>query len=379
MDRTLFLVQELVKLESITPNDAGCQDFISACLTSCGFTHEQMDYVDTKNSWYRRGTAKPLFVFLGHTDVVPVGDPSCWLSPPFMPTITNDRLFGRGVADMKGAIAAFIVAVERFVKAFPDHQGSIAMLLTSDEEGIATNGVVKVVEQLEQRHEKIDWCLVGEPSCKNNLGDVLRVGRRGSLCAKLTIYGVQGHVAYPDLAENPIHTCAPFLQALVNESWDQGNTFFPPSRLQISNIHSGTGAENVIPGELQIQFNIRFSTELNEHIIKQRVDELLTKFALKHDIEWRLSGQPFLTEAGELVAATELAIKKITGIKVLKDTGGGTSDGRFIAPTGAQVVEFGLLNETIHKINENILVTDLALLADIYEQILINLLLKSTK
>jgi succinyl-diaminopimelate desuccinylase len=374
MSNTLELLEDLIRRPSITPNDEGCQDVLADRLRPLDFTEERLDFADTQNLWLRRGTKKPLFVFLGHTDVVPTGPLNAWLSPPFEPTLRDGKLYGRGAADMKGGIAAFITAVERFVTEHPDHQGSIAIMMTSDEEGIATNGVGKVVEVLEARHEKIDWCLVGEPSSDKKIGDVIRVGRRGSLCAKLTIQGIQGHVAYPELAENPIHSFAPALKELTEEVWDHGNHNFPPTSLQVSNIHSGTGAENIIPGNVEIQFNLRFSTELDEHIIKQRTHAILDKYSFNYDVQWRLSGNPFLTECGELIDAAHAAIESITGYEPKDDTGGGTSDGRFIAPTGAQVIELGPINESIHKINEHIDVNDLEVLSAIYERILVNLL-----
>lgn len=375
MNDTLDLLQELISRESVTPEDAGCQGLLTQRLGKLGFHAEQLDFEDTKNLWLKRGTSKPLFVFLGHTDVVPTGPLEQWDTPPFEPTIRNGRLYGRGAADMKGGIACFVTALERFIDKHPDHKGSIAILLTSDEEGPATNGVVKVVEVLEQRNEKIDWCLVGEPSSDKQVADVIRVGRRGSLCAHLVVNGVQGHVAYPDIADNPIHRFAPALQALTEEVWDQGNQFFPPTSLQVSNINSGTGAENIIPGELELMFNLRFCTELDEATIKQRVYEIFARFDFEYEINWRLSGNPFLTSGGTLIDATHAAIKKVTGLDTLDDTGGGTSDGRFIAPTGAEVIELGPLNESIHKINENIPVADLQPLSAIYEQILVQLLI----
>lgn len=374
MSNTLELLKDLIRRPSVTPKDEGCQDVLADRLRPLGFTEERLNFADTQNLWLRRGTAKPLFVFLGHTDVVPTGPLDAWLSPPFEPTIRDGKLYGRGAADMKGGIAAFVTAVERFVAKHPDHQGSIAVMMTSDEEGIATNGVVKVVEVLEARNEKIDWCLVGEPSSDKLIGDIIRVGRRGSLCAKLTIQGIQGHVAYPELAENPIHTFAPALKELTEETWDQGNHNFPPTSLQVSNIHAGTGAENIIPGNVEVQFNLRFSTELDERIIKQRTRAILDKYGFNYDVQWRLSGNPFLTERGELIDAAHAAIKTVTGYETKDDTGGGTSDGRFIAPTGAQVIELGPLNESIHKINEHIDIKDLEVLSDIYERILVNLL-----
>jgi succinyl-diaminopimelate desuccinylase len=374
MSNTLELLKDLIRRPSVTPKDEGCQDVLTDRLKPLGFTEERLDFVDTQNLWLRKGTSKPLFVFLGHTDVVPTGPLDAWLSPPFEPTIRDGKLYGRGAADMKGGIAAFVTAVERFVVNHPNHQGSIAVMMTSDEEGIATNGVVKVVEVLEARNEKIDWCLVGEPSSDRLIGDVIRVGRRGSLCAKLTIQGIQGHVAYPELADNPIHSFAPALKELTEEVWDQGNHNFPPTSLQVSNIHSGTGAENIIPGNVEVQFNLRFSTELDEHIIKQRTHAILDKYGFKYNVTWRLSGNPFLTKQSDLIDAAHAAIKTITGYKTEDDTGGGTSDGRFIAPTGAQVIELGSLNESIHKINEHIDLNDLEVLSAIYEQLLLNLL-----
>lgn len=374
MSDTLELLKDLIKRDSVTPKDAGCQDLLATRLKKLGFEEERLDFEDTQNIWLRRGDAKPLFVFLGHTDVVPPGPLAAWISPPFEPTIRDGRLYGRGAADMKGGIACFVTAVERFIARHPEHQGSIAILLTSDEEGIATNGVVKVVEVLEKRHEKIDWCLVGEPSSDKKIGDVIRVGRRGSLCARLTVLGVQGHVAYPELAENPIHTFAPALKELTEEVWDRGNQFFPPTSLQVSNINAGTGAENIIPGSVEIQFNLRFCTELDEETIKQRTCAILDKHSFRYELQWRLSGNPFLTEKGALIDAAHAAIKAVTGFETLDDTGGGTSDGRFIAPTGAQVIELGPLNESIHKINENVGLEDLEILTRIYENMLINLL-----
>ena len=374
MSETLELLEDLVRRPSVTPKDEGCQDVLADRLAKLGFKEERLDFHDTQNLWLRRGTALPLFVFLGHTDVVPPGPLDAWLSPPFEPTIRDGKLYGRGTADMKGGIAAFVTAVERFIANHPGHQGSIAVMMTSDEEGIATHGVVKVVEVLEARNEKIDWCLVGEPSSDKKIGDVIRVGRRGSLNGKLTVKGIQGHVAYPELAENPIHTFAPALKALTEEIWDRGNQNFPPTSLQVSNIQSGTGAENIIPGHVDVQFNLRFCTELDEQTIKQRTHAILDKHGLNYDLQWRLSGNPFLTRPGELIDAAHAAIKSVTGYEPKDDTGGGTSDGRFIAPTGAQVIELGALNESIHKINENIGLKDLETLSLIYEQVLINLL-----
>jgi succinyl-diaminopimelate desuccinylase len=376
MSETLELLTDLICRESVTPQDAGCQDVLAKRLSRLDFKEERLNFEDTQNIWLRRGNVKPLFTFLGHTDVVPPGPLEAWLSSPFAPAIRDGKLYGRGAADMKGGIAAFITAVERFITNNPDHQGSIAVLMTSDEEGIAANGVVKVMEVLERRAEKIDWCLVGEPSSDKKIGDVIRVGRRGSLCAKLTVSGIQGHVAYPELAENPIHLFAPALKELTEEVWDHGNVFFPATSLQVSNINAGTGAENIIPGSAEVQFNLRFCTELNEETIKKRTSAILDKYGFKYDILWRLSGNPFLTEKGELIDATHAAIKTVTGFETQDDTGGGTSDGRFIAPTGAQVIELGPLNESIHKVNEHVGIDDLEILTNIYEQILVNLLVK---
>jgi len=377
MSETLALLKDLISRESVTPEDAGCQDVLVHRLSKIGFKEERLNFADTQNIWLKRGEAKPLLTFLGHTDVVPPGPLDRWDSPPFEPTIRDGKLYGRGTADMKGGIACFITAVERFIAKYPNHQGSIAMMITSDEEGIATNGVVKVVEVLAKRNEKIDWCLVGEPSSDKKIADVIRVGRRGSLCAKLTVQGIQGHVAYPEIAENPIHTFAPALKELTEEVWDTGNEFFPPTSLQVSNINSGTGAENIIPGDLEIQFNLRFCTELDEETIKHRTTAIFDKYDFKYDLQWRLSGNPFLTEGGALIDAAHAAIKRVTGFETLDDTGGGTSDGRFIAPTGAQVIELGPLNESIHKINENVGINDLEILSKIYEQMLIELLVNT--
>lgn len=375
MSETLELLKSLIRRASITPEDAGCQDLLIERLSHLGFVSERLDFADTRNLWLRRGAAKPLLVFLGHTDVVPAGPLQDWQSPPFEPTLRDGQLFGRGAADMKGSIAAFVTALEDFLAEHPDHCGSIAVMLTSDEEGIATHGVVKVVEVLERRNEKIDWCLVGEPSSNTRIGDVIRVGRRGSLCAKLIVHGIQGHVAYPELAQNPIHELAPALQALTEEVWDHGNTYFPPTSLQISNITGGTGAENIIPGHVEVLFNLRFCTELDEAAIKQRIHALLDGHKLNYSIHWRLSGNPFLTRPGELTRATHCAVQKVTGIDPVDDTGGGTSDGRFIAPTGAQVIELGPLNASIHKVNEHIGIQDLEVLSHIYRQLLVELLI----
>ncbi len=374
MSETLNLVQQLIARPSVTPEDSGCQDILAEHLTPLGFQEERLDFEDTQNIWLRRGNTEPLLVFLGHTDVVPPGPLDQWDSPPFTPTLRDGLLYGRGAADMKGGIAAFITACERFVERHPEHKGSIALMITSDEEGIATNGVIKVVEVLENRNEKIDWCLIGEPSSDKKIADVIRVGRRGSLCAKLTIHGIQGHVAYPDITDNPIHSFAPALAELTQENWDNGNEFFPKTTLQVSNINSGTGAENIIPGSAEVLFNLRFSTELDAATIKQRTHALLDKYDFEYTLDWRLSGNPFLTTGGELIDAIHSAIKSVTSYDTIDDTGGGTSDGRFIAPTGAQVVELGPINASIHKINEHVSIDDLDTLSEIYEKTLEQLL-----
>jgi succinyl-diaminopimelate desuccinylase len=374
MSDTLDLTVELIRRPSVTPDDAGCMDLIAAKLEPYGFKTEWLNFADTRNIWLRRGESAPLLCFLGHTDVVPAGPLEDWNSPPFEPTIHDGQLYGRGAADMKSGIAAMTTALTRFVSRYPNHKGSIALLLTSDEEGAATNGVVKVIETLKNRDEKIDWCLIGEPSSFVSLGDVIRIGRRGSLCGVLRIFGVQGHVAYPDKAENPIHRFAPALSELTSEVWDQGNEYFPPTSFQISNIQAGTGAENVIPGRLEVLFNFRFSTALTEDQIKQRVHAILDKHGLRYELSWRLSGAPFLTTRPELIEATQKALETVLMRRASPDTGGGTSDGRFVAPTGAQVVELGPINGSIHKVNEHVRIEDIDKLSKVYEQVLVNLL-----
>ena len=374
MSKTLDLTKELISRPSVTPDDQNCQPLLSSHLEPFGFKTENMRFEDVDNLWLRKGTESPVFCFAGHTDVVPTGDTEQWDSDPFTPTIRDGMLYGRGTADMKGSVAAMTIACERFVTDYPDHKGSIAFLITSDEEGIATNGTVKVVETLEARNEKIDWCLVGEPSSTKQIGDVIKNGRRGSLGCELKIIGKQGHVAYPQLAKNPIHLAAPFIAEITTEEWDQGNEFFPPTSFQISNFNSGTGASNVIPADLDITCNFRFSTELTEEQIKQRVETMLDKHGLDYEIKWHLSGLPFLTAEGDLVTAAVTAIKDTVGIKTELSTAGGTSDGRFIAPTGAQVLELGPINATIHQINECVKVDDLDTLEEMYYQILKNLL-----
>ncbi len=374
MSDTLNLAMELISRPSVTPEDAGCQSLIIDRLEAIGFKVERLRFGDVDNFWARRGDQGPLFAFAGHTDVVPTGPLDKWDSPPFQPEIRDGYLFGRGAADMKGSIAAMVTATERFIAAHPDHKGSIAYLLTSDEEGPSINGTVKVVEHLEARNEKIDWCLVGEPSSSHQVGDIIKNGRRGSLGAVLTVKGIQGHVAYPHLAENPVHKLAPALAELTAMEWDQGNDHFPPTTFQVSNIQAGTGATNVIPGEVTVVFNFRFSTEVTAEQLQAEVEALFQRHQLNYELQWNLSGQPFLTPEGALVDATLKAINKVTGREGQLSTSGGTSDGRFIAPTGAQVVELGPVNATIHKINECVKAEDLDMLSAIYEKTLIGLL-----
>ncbi|HSJ49335.1 MAG TPA: succinyl-diaminopimelate desuccinylase [Gammaproteobacteria bacterium] len=374
MSDTLALAKDLIARASVTPEDAGCQDTMIRRLEAIGFRAERLRFGAVDNFWARRGDQAPLLAFAGHTDVVPTGPLERWQSAPFTPTERDGMLYGRGAADMKGSLAAMVTACERFVSAHPDHQGSIAFLVTSDEEGPSVDGTVKVVEWLEARNEKIDWCLVGEPSSNQVLGDVIKNGRRGSLGGKLRVLGKQGHVAYPHLADNPVHRLAPALAELCALEWDQGNEYFPPTSLQISNIHAGTGADNVIPGEVEVWFNLRFSTEQTEAGIRARIEELLDRHGLRYELQWRLSGNPFLTPVGELVEAVRGAIQEVCGIETQLSTSGGTSDGRFIAPTGAQVVELGPLNATIHQIDECVASADLDRLSAIYEDMLTRLL-----
>ena len=375
MSDTIQLAIDLISRPSVTPDDQGCQQLMMQRLKALGFKLEPLRFGDVDNFWARRGDANPLFVFAGHTDVVPTGPVEQWQSDPFKPAIDAEGLlYGRGAADMKGSLAAMVTACERFIDKHPDHRGSIGFLITSDEEGPAIDGTVKVVDHLEARQEKIDYCLVGEPSSTDKLGDVVKNGRRGSFSGTLVIHGQQGHVAYPHLADNPIHRAAPALAELASIEWDQGNEFFPPTTFQISNINAGTGANNVIPGDLHVLFNLRYSTEVTHEQLRERIEAVLDKHELKYDIEWSLSGKPFLTPAGELVDATCKAIHAVCGYETELSTAGGTSDGRFIAPTGAQVIELGPLNATIHKINEHVKANDLDQLSLCYETIMENLL-----
>ena len=375
MEKTLELCCQLISRPSITPDDAGCQALMIERLETIGFNCIELPFGEVKNFWAEHGTDGPILVFAGHTDVVPTGPAEQWDTAPFAPTLVDGTLFGRGTADMKGSLAAMLVACEEFVAQHPDHPGRIGFLITSDEEGPAADGTVKVVEYLQNKGQAIDWCLVGEPSSTAALGDVIKNGRRGSLGAILTVKGIQGHIAYPHLADNPIHRALPALHALASEVWDQGNEFFPPTSLQISNINGGTGATNVIPGELHIQFNFRFSTAVTDAQLRQRTEAILQAQQLDYDLSWHLSGQPFLTASGELVDAAVASIREVTGLQTELSTGGGTSDGRFIAPTGAQVVELGPINATIHQLNEQVLAADLPRLAAIYKGILQRLLL----
>ncbi|TCK18465.1 succinyldiaminopimelate desuccinylase [Thiogranum longum] len=374
MSNTLELAKDLIGRASVTPEDAGCQALMQQRLQAIGFTAEDLPFGEVKNFWARRGNSAPLVVFAGHTDVVPTGPLEDWTSDPFQPEIRDGMLYGRGAADMKGSLAAMITACETFTEAHPDHQGSIGFLITSDEEGPSINGTVKVVQHLVENGVQIDMCLVGEPSSTRQLGDMVKNGRRGSLNGKLTVHGKQGHVAYPHLAVNPIHLAAPALAELAAIEWDQGNDHFPPTSFQVSNIHSGTGAENVVPGELQAMFNLRYSTELTEQQIRERVCEVLDSHGLNYNIDWRLSGEPFLTPEGELLDAAQRAIREVAAIETELSTSGGTSDGRFIAPTGAQVLELGPVNATIHQVNECVAVESLDRLSDIYTVMLRNLL-----
>ena len=374
-DNTIQLAIDLISRPSVTPEDEGCQQVMIERLEKLGFEIEKLRFEDVDNFWARRNSQGPLLVFAGHTDVVPTGPVEQWDVHPFKPEIKDGILYGRGTADMKGSLAAMITACENFITAHPEHNGSIGFLITSDEEGPSINGTVKVVEHLEARNEKIDMCLVGEPSSTNRLGDVVKNGRRGSLSGNLTILGKQGHVAYPHLASNPIHTSAPALAELAATQWDQGNEFFPATSFQISNYNAGTGANNVIPGECKLMFNLRFSTEVTEEQLKERVEAILNKHKLNYELEWVLSGHPFLTPEGELVEATCKAIEDICGYETELSTAGGTSDGRFIAPTGAQVLELGPLNATIHQLNEHVKADDLITLSRIYQRMMEHLLL----
>ncbi|MGV6859647.1 MAG: succinyl-diaminopimelate desuccinylase [bacterium] len=374
MSATLDLAIDLVSRPSVTPADEGCQTLLSDRLQPLGFEVENMRFEDVDNVWLRKGTEKPVFCFAGHTDVVPTGPVENWDSAPFSPEIRDGLLYGRGTADMKGSIAAMTVAIEEFVAEYPDHSGSIALLITSDEEGPSVNGTVKVVETLQARSESIDYCLVGEPSSTRHAGDVVKNGRRGSLGGILRVKGKQGHVAYPHLAKNPIHSALFALAELANTEWDKGNEFFPPTTFQISNINAGTGATNVIPGDMEVVFNFRYSTETNDILLREAVEEILKRHNVDYELQWTLSGKPFLTSSGKLIQAAQQAIRDVAGIATELSTAGGTSDGRFIAPTGSEVLELGPLNATIHQTNECVSVKDLESLKAMYKKILENLL-----
>lgn len=375
VDETLELAKALIRRPSVTPKDEGCQELMIGRLEAIGFKVERLRFEDVDNFWARRGDTEPLVVFAGHTDVVPTGPLDKWNADPFDPTIVDGMLYGRGAADMKSSLAAFVTAIEDFVQAHPDHNGSIGLLITSDEEGPSINGTVKVVEWLEKHKIKIDYCLVGEPSSNETLGDTVKNGRRGSLNGKLTVRGKQGHVAYPQRALNPIHAVAPALAELCAIVWDEGNAYFPATSFQISNIHGGTGAENVIPGEVSVDFNFRYCTEVTDEHLMRRVESVLRAHGLDFELDWRLSGLPFLTPEGRLVAAVRDAIRQVLGVKTALSTSGGTSDGRFVAPTGAEVVELGPLNATIHQINESVAAEDPERLSRVYARTLENLLL----
>ena len=370
----LELAEDLISRPSVTPEDAGCQDLMVARLKAVGFRVTRLPANGVENFWAERGGAGPRLCFAGHTDVVPSGPLAEWQNDPFQPVIRDGMLYGRGAADMKGSLAAMVVAAERFVALHPAHSGRLAFLITSDEEGIATHGTRHVVDWLREHGETIDWCVVGEPSSEKVLGDVIKNGRRGSLNGRLTVHGIQGHVAYPDKADNPIHRAFRPLADLVDHSWDAGNDFFPPTRLQFSNIHAGTGANNVIPGQLQADFNFRFSTESTPESLQAGVHKILDSAAMRYAIDWQLSGPPFFTAPGALVAATQKALQAVAQRVAKLSTGGGTSDGRFIAQLGGQVVELGPVNATIHKINECVAVADLEHLAQIYTEIMVYLL-----
>ena len=370
MTETLKLAIELIKRRSVTPDDAGCQGLIAERLERLGFSATRLCFAEVDNLWLTHGHGRPLFVFAGHTDVVPAGPLEEWRGDPFQAEIRAGYLYGRGAADMKGGLAAMVAAAGDFAARYPDHPGTIGLLLTSDEEGPAINGVRRVMAYLGDKNIRIDWCVVGEPSSARQLADTIRIGRRGSLNGKLLVKGVQGHVAYPGAAKNPVHEAAAFLAEIAALKWDQGNAAFPPTSFQISNIKAGAGAENVIPGSLSILFNLRFSPELTAAGIKRRVHAMLDKHRLDYALDWRLSGQPFLTESGRLIEAGKQAIREVCALETRCSTGGGTSDARFIAPTGAEVIELGVVNRSVHKVNECVKAADLDRLAAVYFRIL---------
>ena len=374
MTDALELTRALIACPSVTPADAGCQALMTERLAASGFSIETLQFGSVTNLWARRGDAHPVLCFAGHTDVVPTGPLEEWRSDPFTPVIRDGVLYGRGAADMKSGLAAMVTATEEFVAAHPDHRGSIAFLITSDEEGPSVDGTKRVVEALKARGETIDWCIVGEPSSGQTVGDTIKIGRRGSLSGRLTVHGVQGHVAYPQLAENPVHTLAPALAELTARTWDAGDAFFQPTTFQISNLNAGTGAPNVIPGELKARFNLRYCPVQTVEALKRTVEDILARHRVRHTIEWYVSGEPFYTPPGELSQAAVDAITAVTGTAPQLSTGGGTSDGRFIAPLGAQVVELGVTNATIHKVNECVRVEEIGLLHRMYRGVLERLL-----
>ena len=371
---TLALTKQLIAEASVTPEDKNCQAILIERLQKIGFEIEKLDFNETQNIWARRGISAPLLCFAGHTDVVPSGPEEKWTSPPFEPTERDGKLYGRGAADMKTSIAAFVTACERFIALHPDHPGSIALLITSDEEGDAHDGTTKVVDVLKARGETIDYCIVGEPTAVNRLGDTIKNGRRGSLSGNLTVKGKQGHIAYPHLALNPVHTFAPALAELTATEWDGGNAYFPPTGFQISNIQGGTGATNVIPGSLNVKFNFRFSTESTDNGLKQRVHQILDKHGLDYDLQWSLSGQPFLTEAGELTKVAQAAIAQVCGVEAELSTSGGTSDGRFIKAIARELIELGPVNASIHQIDEHIDLAAVPELSAVYQEMMRRLL-----
>ena len=366
----ITLLTDLVKRRSVTPEDAGCQEVLMQRLSAMGFVCEQMPFGDVVNFWARRGTSGPVLCFAGHTDVVPPGDLNDWSSDPFEPVVRDDTIVGRGSADMKSGLAAMVVALEDFIAANPDHDGSLAMLITSDEEGHARDGTLKVVEALKERNEKIDWCVIGEPSSEKQLGDIVRIGRRGSLSGMLTVKGIQGHVAYPQLADNPIRSFAPILAELHDVEWDQGNEYFPPTSFQVVNVAAGIGAPNVTPAELTARFNFRYSTVWDHESLQRRVHEIFDAHDVDYELKWHLSGEPFLTKPGKLIDAVSQAVHDTTGARPELSTGGGTSDGRFIAPAGVDVVELGPVNASIHKIDEHVRIEDVIALGGMYKRIM---------
>ena len=374
MSPTLALTAELLRRPSVSPEDHGCLDIIAARLAAAGFRNERLQYPPVDNLWATRGEGRPLLCFAGHTDVVPTGPREDWLTDPFEPVIRDGVLYGRGAADMKSGLAAMVTAAERFLAGHPGHRGTLAFLLTSDEEGAAVDGTRRVVQVLESRGEKIDWCVVGEPTSHEAFGDTIKIGRRGSLSGRLTVHGVQGHIAYPHLADNPVHAFAPALAELAARHWDAGNEYFQPTSFQVSNIAAGTGAPNVIPGELKVRFNLRFSTEQTVESLQRTVLGILDRQRVNYTLDWHVSGLPFFTAPGVLTDAVSAAVREVTGRTPAFSTTGGTSDGRFIAPTGAQVVELGVANATIHKVNESARVDDIEQLSRAYERLMEKLL-----